>query len=232
MPGSRAKAEGETMSMLRHQADATGDLREFVLACAPMPAPEAAWFGSLLAEHLAWLHADGRRVGPFDSAVRVRDVDGRAVPVIEATAPPGAWDGGVGDIQAVGELLVGLLGVSTLPAQGGDLPAGGPPEALWSVVLGCLDVDPGRRPAAAVLARQLRYVGRYLLLGLAPWPPVAGRPAEAAIDAEVPTPSDGPDAPADPDADRRRPIVALVAALPVTPPQWEGWWRSHEPVTG
>jgi hypothetical protein len=194
------------MSILGHEADVTSELRDFVLASAPMPPPEAAWFGAVLADHLAWLHADGRRVGPFDAGVRVGDVDGRAVPVVVATGPPVAWDGGVADIQAVGELLVGLLGVSTLPAQGEDLPAGGPPEALWSVVLGCLDIEPGRRPAAAVLARQLRDVGRFLQLGLAPWPPIADPPA------------------GDP-ADRRRPLVALVAALPVTPPQWEGWWR-------
>jgi hypothetical protein len=192
------------MTILGHEADVTSDLHDFVVASAPMPPPEAAWFGAILAEHLAWLHADGRRVGSFDSDVRVDDVDGRAVPVVVATAPPATWDGGVGDIQAVGELLVGLLGVSTLPAQWEDLPDDGPPDALWSVALGCLDIDPGRRPSAAVLARQLRDVGRYLQLGVAPWPPL----------------EDPPD-----DGDRRRPIAALVAALPVTPPQWEGWWR-------
>jgi len=80
-------------------------------------------------------------------------------------------------------------------------------------VLGCLDLDPGRRPAAAVLARQLRDVGRFLQLGVAPWPPIADPP------------DDWSDQPVASEMDRRRPLVALVAALPVTPPQWEGWWR-------
>jgi len=213
------------MSILGHEAGVTGDLRDFVLANAPMPPPEAAWFGAVLAEHLAWIHADGRRVGPFDPGVQVEQVDGRAVPVVVETAAPGAWDGGVGDIQSVGELLVALLGVSTLPALGADLPDGGPPEALWSVVLGCLDIDPERRPAADVLARQLHDVGRFLLLGVAPWPPETGPPVEAQIDADL-WPGDDPDLAAEPEADRRRPLVALVAAaLPVNPPQWEGWWR-------
>jgi len=188
------------MSILGCEPDVTDDLQRFVLDSAPMPPPETAGFGAVLAEHLAWHHADGRRVGPFDTGVRVNDVDGHAVPVIVATAPPEAWDGGVGDIQAVGELLVALLGVSTLPARGDDLPVDGPPDTLWSVVLGCLDIDPGWRPAAAVLARQLREV-RHDLLDDAPFPS------------------------ADPDDDRRRSWWPSSSRWPSPSPQWEGWWR-------
>jgi hypothetical protein len=195
---------------------ADGDLRAFVQANAPLPAPKAVLFAAELAERMAWLHAEGRSVGPLDRGVQATSVDGQARPVLAGPGQPDA-SGGAEDVFAVGVLLTALLGA--LPPT----PAGPPPrpdavpEGVWPVVLGCLDRDPAARPTAAVLARQLRDVGRDLLLGLGQ-SPVAGPSGVATAPGFVPGPLDDaaePEPPAARDSHGRRRLLLVSAAVAV-----------------
>jgi hypothetical protein len=182
--------------------DQTVDLATYLRAHVPVPPASAAVFVCDLAEQLAALHAEGRAHGSLERGVRVEVGVSRAWPMIVS-------QGGVStpadDVWEAGLLLAHLLGVSTEGAA--RLPARRPdeiPPQLWSLLIACLDRDPGNRPTASVLAAELRAAARDPLLGV--WPALA-QPLEADTADYVP---DQDDVEAQETAARRRPRLGSV----------------------
>jgi hypothetical protein len=169
--------------------DQTVDLATYLSAHPLLPPADAAIFVRDLAEQLAALHAEGRAHGPLERGVSVEVGALRARPVIVApsgvSTPPG-------DVWRTGHLLARLLDVSIAR---GELPPRRPdevPPQLWSLLVACLDRDPGNRPTAAVLAHQLGVAARDPLLGV--WPALAagtpGTMGPATVPDHLPVPDD------------------------------------------
>jgi hypothetical protein len=179
---------------------------------APMPPATAVLLVADVVAQLADLHAAGRAAGPLDAVVRLDTTGDRPRATLAAPPVPAPWDGGATDVRAAAGLLVRLL----RPL----------PEPVSATLRPALDPDPAVRPPADVLARQLRALGRDLLLGVAPWqgttaspsvdPPAGDVPAVAPgfvpgagrpVVTEVPRPHEG--------AGRRSLLFAISAVATV-----------------